>query len=121
ASLMTLLSPSTIILPARAAVEKGSRRLQEIANGIEKLSIDGGLAVHWYTRADIKTAFAQVDANSKDAIAAAIARLMPEFEQHLPPARKLWMSEDYRMGLFDAVALAITHCKDKIFQRAEER
>ena len=31
------------------------------------------------------------------------------FERFLPPPRKLWMSEDARMGIFRAAALALTY------------
>jgi len=43
---------------------------------------------------------------TKDTIAAAIAKHIPAFERFLPPPRKLWKSEDARMGIFDAAALA---------------
>ena len=33
----------------------------------------------------------------------------PELEKRLPRVRKPWMSEDERMSIFDAVALAIAH------------
>jgi hypothetical protein len=35
------------------------------------------------------------------------AKHIPAFERHVPPPRKPWMSEDARMGLFDAAALAL--------------
>ena len=110
--LMRLFSPAAIILPVRTTVMAGSRRLQKIAVEIEKLATSCGTAVYWYSRTDIKAAFAQYGAESKDAIARAIAGLLPEFEQHVPPVRKIWMSEDYRMVLFDAVALAMTYYRD---------
>jgi hypothetical protein len=33
----------------------------------------------------------------------------------MPPVRKIWMSEDRRMGIFDAVSLAVTffHTKSR--------
>ena len=48
-------------------------------------------------------------ARTKDEIARAIAKLLPEFAARVPPMRKLWMSEDYRMGLFDALSLVFTY------------
>lgn len=106
-SLLTLFMPAIILLPARP--KSGSRRLQRIAVEIERLSRTGGIEVHWYSRSDIKSCFMRFGGGSKDAIAAVIVRLLPEFEQHLPPMRRLWASEDYRMGFFDAVAQAIAH------------
>ncbi len=57
---------------------------------------------------------------SKDAIARTIAQLMPEFEQHLPPVRKIWMSEDYRMGIFDAVAIAMAQWNKAVVMSEDE-
>ena len=50
---------------------------------------------------------------NKQVIAGLIAKHIPAFERHVPPPRKSWMSEDARMGLFDAAALALL-----FFQRA---
>ena len=48
------------------------------------------------------------DATTKQEIAIAIAERFPELAPRLPRSRKPWMSEDYRMSIFDAVALALT-------------
>ena len=56
----------------------------------------------------IRTFFSEYDAITKYQIATTIAQWLPEFEPRLPPFRKPWMSEDYRMSIFDAVALALT-------------
>jgi hypothetical protein len=45
---------------------------------------------------------------TKDVIARAVASRFPELADRLPPPRQLWMPEDCRMGIFDAVALAVT-------------
>jgi hypothetical protein len=37
-----------------------------------------------------------------------IAKRMPAFEPFQPAPRKPWQSEDARMGIFDAAALALT-------------
>ena len=43
----------------------------------------------------------------KQMVAEAIAKHIPAFERYVPPPRKPWMSEDSRMGLFDAAALGL--------------
>jgi hypothetical protein len=45
---------------------------------------------------------------TKEDIANAVALRFPEIADRLPPHRKLWMPEDTRMNIFDAVALALT-------------
>jgi hypothetical protein len=42
----------------------------------------------------------------KHRIAETIAGHIPALKLYVPPARKAWMSEDARMGIFDAAALA---------------
>lgn len=44
---------------------------------------------------------------TKRAIATAVAEHFPELRFHLPPERKPWMTEDARMSIFDATALAL--------------
>ena len=44
-------------------------------------------------------------------LAELIAKHIPAFERYVPPPRKPWMSEDSRMGLFDAAALALVFYK----------
>jgi len=52
-------------------------------------------------------------APNKQEIAGAIAKRFPELAPRLPRFRKPWMSEDYRMSIFDAVGLAITFFQAK--------
>jgi hypothetical protein len=63
--------------------------------------------VHAYSRHDIESAFAPYGVANKHQIAELIARNIPAFERYVPPPRKPWMSEDVRMGLFDAAALGL--------------
>src|SRR5262249_39424985 len=97
---------------------RGSGRIQRTASNIEVLAYECRASVRFYTRRDIQNYFIQHGAKSKDGIARVIVGLLPEFAQHLPPRRKLWMSEDYRMGLFDAVALAIVYFETAGLQNA---
>jgi hypothetical protein len=46
---------------------------------------------------------------TKHQIAVVIAGKFPELAPRLPPVRKPWMTEDARMAIFDAVALALAH------------
>lgn len=60
-------------------------------------------------RTYLRRAFADNQARpiNKEGIAAAIASEFPELASTLPPQRKPWMSEDERMAIFDAVAMAV--------------
>ena len=67
-----------------------------------------GVASTSFSRADVRACFKHVGARTKREIALAIAREFPELEPRLPPVRRIWMSEDARMNIFDAVALGMT-------------
>jgi hypothetical protein len=56
----------------------------------------------------VKQAFSESGASTKHEIAVAIAKRFPELAPRLPRFRKPWMSEDYRMSIFDAVAFGVT-------------
>ena len=51
--------------------------------------------------------------NNKDQIASVIAEQVPELLSILPPRRRIWQSEDYRMTVFDAAAAGIAYFCNK--------
>jgi 5S rRNA maturation endonuclease (ribonuclease M5) len=57
----------------------------------------------------VKEVFSAFRANTKHQIAHAIAAQLPELAPRLPRYRKPWMSEDYRMAIFDAAAFALAY------------
>ncbi|HKY31672.1 MAG TPA: hypothetical protein VJV23_03975 [Candidatus Polarisedimenticolia bacterium] len=56
------------------------------------------------SRQQVLQAFSVVGARTKHQIALTIAQSIPELASHAPRRRKLWVTEDRRMGIFDAVA-----------------
>jgi hypothetical protein len=97
--------------PDVITMRAGSRRANRIQALIEQTTGEArrrGIARSLYSRADVRTCFSKSDALTKREIALSIATQFPELEPRLPPIRKIWMSEDARMSIFDAVALAIT-------------
>ena len=65
-----------------------------------------------YSRAQIRDCFAFFGAKNKYDIASLIAQEFPQLASRCPPERKPWMSEDYRIAMFDAVSLVITYFKE---------
>ena len=95
---------------------KGSRRCQRIQwliNDISQLAAKQKIRVRSFSRAKVKQTFGESGASNKYEIAIAIAKRFPELTTRLPRFRKPWMSEDYRISIFDAVALAVTSFKSK--------
>ncbi|MCA1530462.1 hypothetical protein [Bradyrhizobium yuanmingense] len=99
------------VLLTQDTSEQGTRRARWISklNGsIAELAKDRGIPVFAYSRAQVRTAFDEYGGPpTKQTLAELIAKHIPAFEQYVPPPRKPWMSEDRRMGLFDAAALAL--------------
>jgi Holliday junction resolvasome RuvABC endonuclease subunit len=90
---------------------KGSRRcerVQELISGISKLATKRKIKVRSVSRVKVKQAFSESGASNKHEIAVAIANRFPELAPRLPRFRKPWMSEDYRMSIFDAVGFAVS-------------
>lgn len=91
---------------------KGSRRCKRVQHLIEKitdLAAERKIKVRCFSRADVRRAFSECNATTKHEVATAIAKQLPELSLQLPPFRKIFMSEDYRMSIFDAVAFASTY------------
>lgn len=104
-----LIEPAVLVLEDYAG--NGSRRCERVAgliDEIRELAVKRKVKVKSFSRLHIKQAFAQSGAGTKYEIAMAIANRFPELAPRLPRFRKPWMSEDYRMSIFDAVALALT-------------
>jgi hypothetical protein len=80
----------------------------QIAEVAERLCIP----VLTYSRADVRKCFEYLGVPTKAHIAAEIAKRIPAFERFLPRPRKPWMTEDARMGIFDAAALALAFFQD---------
>jgi hypothetical protein len=61
-----------------------------------------------FSQKRIRKAFFADGRGTKHALATQLANRFPEeLGNRLPPKRRAWDSEDYRMGIFDAVALAV--------------
>lgn len=86
-----------------------SRRVKSLLDRITSYAVIQRLRVARYSREQIRFVFAEFDAQSKYAIAKTICKWLPQFEHQMPEFRKPWMAEDYHMGMFDALSLALTH------------
>lgn len=86
-----------------------SNRLIELHALIEVLAKENNVTVYAYTREQIKDVFEVFGARSKIDVSKQLITWFKELEPIAPRIRKVWTDEDYHMGVFDAVALAITH------------
>lgn len=102
--------PDVIVI--ENTTEKGTRRssrIRRLYTSIARHATKRRIGVERYSRRMVREAFAPAGAFTKYEIAKAIARRIPAFTHRLPRLRKLWMSEDPRQGLFDALALGLVY------------
>jgi len=85
-----------------------SERVRDLVAGIIKLAEEQGIRSRQVLRQKVRQAFESFGATTKHEIAQAIARRFPEIADRLPPKRRPYMSEDARMAIFGAAAIALT-------------
>lgn len=90
---------------------QGTRRALRITRlnaEIVEMAERRGIPVYAYSRAEVLRLFQSTGHANKQILAELIAKHIPAFDRYVPPPRKPWKSEDARMGLFDAAALALS-------------
>lgn len=98
--------PQILVLEDPQRTARGRRARADIVMA-GKCAVAWDVYVETVTRAQVVQHF-EASGRSKHEIAVAISRWMPELEAHLPPKRKIWLSEDERMNVFDAISFALT-------------
>lgn len=91
---------------------EGSRRgarVRRLLIAVSKLAEKQGITVRSFSPKQVRETFAETGASNKDDVAALVAQRYPELIPRLPPRRRIWDPEDYRMGIFDAAAFALTY------------
>jgi hypothetical protein len=109
AALVERYSPDILILRDRTGIRlKRNWRHATLVEALEKLARRKGIAIARFSRHQVRQSFGSLGSSTRYAIAQAIAKQVPIFETYVPPIRKIWQTEDRRMGMFDAAALALT-------------
>lgn len=102
--------PSLILLRGYADTDNRiSKRVMNVIDTFEKEAENLNLPVYKYSRDDIKQVFSQFEGNSKYIISKTISSWYPELKRLMPDIRTNTKPEHYRMGIFDAFALMLTH------------
>ncbi|MBS1683216.1 MAG: hypothetical protein JSS76_00565 [Bacteroidetes bacterium] len=103
-------NPTVIIVrDAKGASSRRIERLIELSALIDHIAKTKNTPIFRYTRKQIREVFELFGAKSKTEIAKQIIEWFKELAPLAPKVRKPWMEEDYHMGIFDAMALLITH------------
>jgi hypothetical protein len=104
--LLAFYRPDVLVLEEyQGRGSRRAKRIQTLINLMTAHATEEGIKTASYSRSEMRACFGL---STKREIAEAIARAFPELEPRLPPVRRIWMSEDVRMSIFDAAALAMT-------------
>ena len=101
--------PDVLVLEDPSGENRRRVRIRSLLGLISKLGRRKKIATKSYTRPMVRQAFETISVSTKFEISRAIADEWPELKPYLPPFRKPWMSEDYRMSMFEAISLAVTY------------
>lgn len=108
--LISFYEPEVVVL--EDCFGEGSHRCARVRKFIDQVSDYAdllGIETKKYSRGRIQEVFSIFGAQTKYGIVRKISEWLPVFSSRVPPERKPWMSEDRRMNIFDAVALALTY------------
>lgn len=103
--------PTAVIIENWAHVScRRSARVRDLLTEVVVLAHKRGATAHTYSRRQVRQLFGEAG-KSKDAVAAVLVARLPALKPWLPPKRRIWESEHYSMAIFEAAALAVTHCE----------
>lgn len=107
--LIDTFSPAVIVLRhAAGSSKKRVKRIQRLITAVMQLARTRNTEIQLVTAKQVSDHFERFGARTREEIAQFLASNIDALASRLPPKRKLWMSEDARLGLFDAVALAVS-------------
>jgi hypothetical protein len=100
-SLLDEFAPSAVVIRERPIGRTAKK--PKLFSIIKRQVGSRRIPLRFITPRDVNRAFVGFESN-KYQVASVLARQFPSLASRLPPKRKCWQSEDYRMGIFDAAA-----------------
>lgn len=83
-------------------------RIRQLTRQLAALGKQRNIDIALLRRKDVFQSLFADGRGTKRALAEIVAQRFPdELARHMPPKRRPWMKEDYRMAMFEAVALAV--------------
>lgn len=102
--------PTTLLIDDYLApTSRRCARIRNLLAAIEQYASQEGIRVRRLATGVIQAAFYSKAVETKEDRAKWLASRFRELAPRLPPVRRLWMSEDQRMSIFDAAALLVAH------------
>lgn len=106
--IMSYYCPKVIILK-EMDTSRHYARANKLIDAITTLACEMNMEVFRYSPRQIKETFDVFGAKTKFEMANKIIQMLPDLAVRAPKLKKWYEREDYRMVLFDAVSLAVTH------------
>jgi len=107
--------PGVIVLEDCSTKEpRRAPRIQKLSKQIIALAAKNKIQTTVFSRSQVREVFFADGVGTKHGVAEIIANQFPELAFQLPPKRKLWIPEDPRMDIFDAVALVQAFRQQKL-------
>ena len=107
-SLISFYQPDILILE-QFEDDTNRKRVVKLNDSLAILATCTGVNVERVSHDRVKGVFSRFGSSTKFGIAKTITQWLPEFKTKMPKYRKIWMSEDHSMALFEAAALALTY------------
>ena len=106
---MDFYRPSVVILRDGGSLTFAARRISALLEEVSQVAKDKSLPVYSYSREQIRFTFQQFGAETKYEISKKILKGFEGLAPFAPEPRKKWEGENYNMGIFDAISLALIH------------
>src|SRR6266853_1549233 len=105
-ALLDEFRPSAVLIRERTTGRNAKKT--KMLMMIDRQARSRRIPVKCVSRRDVNRAFVGFESNKYE-VASALAQQFPALASRLPPRRKCWQSEDYRMGIFDAAAVGVAY------------
>ena len=110
AVLLKSFSPSAIVVKReRWDRAQTNPHIKSLAKEMMRVASAHSVPIFLLEQDAVRKTFNNMGCETRDDIAAALARIFPELHWRLPPKRRPWQSEHPRMAMFDAIALGLTY------------
>jgi Holliday junction resolvasome RuvABC endonuclease subunit len=106
--MLTKFKPDVLVLEDFGTLKSHRpARIKALADSFAAAAEQHGIACCRISRRTIRSRFPSC--RTKYDIARELAVCFPEIKPWCPPTRKIWLTEDPRINIFDALSLAVTH------------
>jgi hypothetical protein len=109
-SLIRLFSPTVMVFKMeRWELSRTNPHMRTLVAMAESQASAHSVQIRLITDSDVKSSFRNMDCETRDEIAGALARIFPELSSYIPPKRRAWQAEHPRLTVFNAIALGLAY------------